>query len=72
MCVYVLSAICISVPHVCLVPEEAREDIRSRTGVPEGGEPPCGCWEESPGPVQEQPVLSSPLSSLLTDSFISF
>lgn len=21
------------------------------------GEPPCGCWEPHPGPLQEQPVL---------------
>jgi len=34
------------------------EDIRSsRTGVSGGCEPPHGCWELNPGPLEEQPVL---------------
>ena len=27
-----------------------------RTGVTDGCEPPCGCWESYLGPVEEQPV----------------
>jgi hypothetical protein len=45
---------------------EARRGVRSPgTGVTDGCEPPlCGCWELKPGPLQEQPVLLSHLSSL--------
>ena len=28
-----------------------------RTGVMNDCEPPCGCWELNPGPLQDQPVL---------------
>jgi hypothetical protein len=30
---------------------------RTGTGVVNGCEPVCGCWELNPGPLQEQPVL---------------
>ena len=37
------------------VPEEG---IRSPgTGAPDPCEPPWGCWEWDPGPMEEQPVL---------------
>lgn len=29
----------------------------SGTGVTDGYEPPCGCWELNLGPLEEQPVL---------------
>jgi hypothetical protein len=27
-------------------------------------EPPCGCWESNPGPLEEQPVLLTAEPSL--------
>lgn len=32
-------------------------DSSLRTGVTEGCEPPCGCWELNTGPVEDQTVL---------------
>ena len=47
-------------PHVCPVPLRSEESIRpSGTGVPNGCEPPCWCWELSSGPLQEQPDSSA-------------
>lgn len=53
--------------------QETEEGIRfPGTGVTEGFEPLCGYWELNPGPLQEQPVLSTaeppPLQPLLLDS----
>ena len=28
-----------------------------RTEVTDGCDPPCGCWELNPDPLEEQPVL---------------
>lgn len=38
------------------------------TGVTDGGEPQCGCWELNRGLLQEQPVLftSKPSLSMIT------
>lgn len=45
MCISVLPGFYVSVPHVCLVPEEAREDVRfPETGV-------TYCCELNPGPL---------------------
>jgi hypothetical protein len=46
----VLMAFCL---HACL-----RESVRSpRTGVIDGCELPCGCWELNLGPLEEQSAL---------------
>ena len=34
------------------------------TGVTDGCEPPCGCWELNPGPIEEKPVLLATEPSL--------
>jgi hypothetical protein len=37
---------------------ETKEGVRFPwTGVTDGCELPCGCWESNPGPLQEQPML---------------
>lgn len=47
------------------VPTEVREGVASPgVGVTDGYEPPCGYRELSPGPLQEQSVLSTAQSSL--------
>ena len=44
-------------PHP-LVPEEPEEGIGSPgTGVTDGCEPPCGCWEQSSCPLEEQQMV---------------
>ena len=48
----------VSCLHVCLC-----EDVGySRTGVTDSCEPPCGCWNLNPGPLEEQPMLLLELS----------
>ena len=32
--------------------------------IPDGCEPPCGCWELNSGPLEEQPVLLTAEPSL--------
>ena len=58
MCVDILPA-CMSVHRV--LPGALRrpeEGVGSPgTGITDGCEPPCGCWESNPGPLEEQPVL---------------
>ena len=39
-------------------------DLLEVSKVTDGCEPPCGCWELSPGPLQEHPVLLTTKSSL--------
>lgn len=40
--------------------QESEEGIRSpRPGATYGCELPYGCWEQNPGPLDEQPVLSN-------------
>jgi hypothetical protein len=40
------------------VPSEVRRRcLTSGTGVKDGCELPCGCWELNLGPLEEQPLL---------------
>ena len=49
--------------HVCM--QRPEEGIRSLgTGVTDGCELPCGCWEWNPGPLQEQQLYLIPKPSL--------
>jgi hypothetical protein len=49
---------CVCVPHVYLMFSQMAEIFRAPgTGVQDGCELPCGCWEPSLGPLQKQPVL---------------
>lgn len=43
---------CVFVHHTyAWCPAEAQEEVRfSGTGVTDGCDPPCGCWETNPGP----------------------
>jgi hypothetical protein len=48
--------VCVSAPCTCLVSMEASRVVGSTgTGVTDGCELPCGCWELNLGPLQEQP-----------------
>lgn len=50
----------VCVPHACLVPTEARRKHRvPLTGITDGCEPLCGCWELNPGLLEEEAVLYS-------------
>jgi len=51
---------CMYVHSVYLVAME----VRPGTGVTDGCEPPCGCWEVNPGPLPEQKVLLATEPSL--------
>lgn len=56
--VYVACMFClylyVCVSHSCLVPTEPEARVRSHdTRVVDGCELPYGCWEPSPGPLQE-------------------
>jgi hypothetical protein len=43
----------ICTPHTCLVPAQVRKCCQVFwTGVRDGCEPPCGCWEQKSGPLQ--------------------
>ena len=47
----------ISVHHICEVPSEVRGGARAPGArATEGCELPFGCWEQNPGPLQEQKV----------------
>ena len=49
------------------------EDVRSPgIGVKDGCEPPCGCRELNPGPLEEQPVLLTAEPSLQLPMFVYF
>lgn len=50
----------ISIHHECVwCLQRSEESIRFLgTGVMDGSEPPCGCWEVNPGPLQEQQTFS--------------
>lgn len=60
----------LSVHHVYAV---LTERVRyTSTGVADVWEPPCGCWEQSLSPLQEQPVvLNSESLSALIMQFLS-
>lgn len=46
------------IPHVCLVPKETRRGYGyTITGVMDGCESPCMCWELNSGSLQEQQVI---------------
>lgn len=51
MCEYfVCTYVCVLL--VCLMPTEARRGCWvPGTGVIDSSEPPCGCWETNPGPL---------------------
>lgn len=52
----------VCIPCTCLVPEEFRKSVGSpESGVADDCEPPCGCWETNPGPLEELSHLSCPL-----------
>lgn len=45
----------VSMPHMRVVPAEARKDFRSSgTGVTDSCELLSGCWELNHGPLEEQ------------------
>lgn len=55
-----ISPVCLSVHCMYTVAMEAKGDIRSLgTGVAKGCEPPHGCWDSDPAPLEEQPVFST-------------
>jgi hypothetical protein len=59
MCVDVLPT-SVSVDHMWALGMEAEEGVRTPgTGVTDAREPPSGCWELNPGPLQEQLELLS-------------
>lgn len=63
----------VCLPHVNLVPEEARDGIRSyRARVMNGYKPPCWCWELNPSPLKRQTVLltAEPVLQPSTNSYI--
>ena len=45
---------------------------RALDPISDGCEPLCGCWELNPGPLEEQTVPLSHLSSLTVIIFTSF
>ena len=71
---------CISVLLTCMVlcvwyPQSSGDSVRSLgTGGADGCEPPRGCWESNPGPLQEQmlftaePPLQTPRCTSLESS----
>lgn len=54
----------IGTPHICLVPAEVRKQGILGTKITDDCEPPCGCLEENPDPLQEQQVLLTSEPSL--------
>lgn len=53
--------------NMCLVPTKQEKGVRSsRTRVKNSCELPFGFWKLNPGPVEEQSVLMSHLSSPLS------
>ena len=56
---------CMSVPPLSLCQRRPEEGVRSHTT--DGCEPPCGCWELSLGPLEEQPVGLTSEPSLQPD-----
>jgi hypothetical protein len=57
MCMSVVPT-CMQVHHICAWHPWRPEDIRSPgTGVTDGCELLCGCWELKLGPLEEQAVL---------------
>ena len=52
-------SVCVSVCHVYpWYPQKLKEKVRSSgTGVKDGCEPPCRCWESNLGPLEEQTLF---------------
>ena len=65
MYICVLS-VCMSEQHLCpWCPWNPEEGVQlPRTGVTDGCELLCGCWETNPGPLQEQPLFLTAEPSL--------
>lgn len=61
ICVGILP-VCISVHHMhALCPWRSEDGIESSgTGLTDGCDPPCGCWELNTDPLEEKPVLLTP------------
>ena len=55
---------------VCLVSMPAESVTSPGTGVTDGCEPPCMCWELNLGPLEEQSVLLTTKPSLHSLIFI--
>jgi hypothetical protein len=64
LCMYVYT-ICVQCPQK---PEEGISS--SKAGITEGCEPPCECWELSPGPLKGQPMPRTTKDSLGLRIFI--
>lgn len=61
--VYGCIPVCMSVPHVCVTHRGSRNALYSWELVVTGGcKPSCECLEQSPGPLQELPMLLTELS----------
>jgi hypothetical protein len=63
MCTGVLPAR-MSVYHLCNTLGSQKSVESSGTGVTDSCEPPCGCWELNPEPLEEQPVFLTTEPSL--------
>jgi hypothetical protein len=60
ICMYIcFTCVYVSVHHICaLCPWMPEDSIGSpETGVTEGCESPCWCWDSNLSPLEEQPVL---------------
>jgi hypothetical protein len=49
--------------HTVAVFRHTRKGYQS-DAIPDGCEPPCGCWELNPGPLEQQSVLLTAESPL--------
>lgn len=62
--------LCVCAPRVYLVPTQVRRGHQSPgTGVADGLELLCGCWDPSTGPLQEQHVILAVKTSLQSPSY---
>lgn len=64
LCYECFACMYVWVPLTCLVPMENRKGGYPRTGIADICKPPCGYWESSLGPLQEQQVFSTTKPSL--------
>lgn len=62
---------CMSVYHVCAMPMEARGVHQIPLELELDCCEPCGCWEQNPGPLEEQLVLVTQVISP-APKFLSF
>jgi hypothetical protein len=62
VCMYVcMMYVCVLCACLVVIEEGTRFP---KTGVTDGSEPPCWCWELNPGPLQEQTALLTTEPSL--------